>query len=309
MRRSFLIVPFALALVFAACGSDDGTEGDSPSTTADAADDHAAEHAESGDHDEHAADDPDADATDADHVDTGDMEGMDHGEPAVDDKGLGELVNGHHSDMVLADLSADEQAALDAQLAITREVAATYPTVADATAAGYRRAGPYSPGLGTHYTLQNGKGLNVDGIVDDTDLREPLSIIYTGSDPDDEIAGFMYYSFAAEEPVGFVGTNDFWHYHTNVCIKAAADGGIDSPFGADAEVTEAQCAEVGGSLMQQTQWMVHVWTVPGWEVSDEDGGTFAEVNPGLACPDGTYYRLPVDDWAEHPLNVCKSEAA
>lgn len=59
-------------------------------------------------------------------------------------------------------------------------------------------------------------------------------------------------------------------------------------------------------LLARTQWMTHVWTVPGYEVGDEDGGTFAEVNPALRCPDGTYYMLPVEEWASHPRNVCRS---
>jgi hypothetical protein len=49
--------------------------------------------------------------------------------------------------------------------------------------------------------------------------------------------------------------------------------------------------------------MVHVWSVPGWESSQ---GLFGEVNPALACPDGTYYQRPPREWAAHPLNSCKS---
>jgi hypothetical protein len=295
MRNRWLLVVTSALLVFAACGNG-GDEADSPATNAPAA--------EGGDSDRPATD-GDHHAGNMDH----DMEGMDHGEGAeVDDKGLSALVNGHHAAMELTELDDATQGELDAQLAITREVAATYATVADATAAGYRRAGPFSPGLGTHFVLQNGQGLNPDGIMDETDLRSPLAIIYTGHDPDDEIVGFMYYS-VKEEPEGFAGPNDYWHYHTAVCLKAGEDGGLDAPYGADADVTEEQCARVGGSLMPLTQYMVHVWTVPGYEVSDEDGGVFAEVNPLLSCPDGTYYQLPIDDWPDHPLNVCQSEAA
>ena len=59
--------------------------------------------------------------------------------------------------------------------------------------------------------------------------------------------------------------------------------------------------------MDQTQYMVHAWTVPGWEVSDAHGGVFAEVNPKLKCGDGTYYVMPETEWVNHPLNFCKSE--
>ena len=103
-------------------------------------------------------------------------------------------------------LDPETQAEHDRQIAITREVAAQYPTVASAEAAGYRKAGPYSPGLGSHYTKTGGNELNADGIVDDEDLRHPLSIIYDGNEPDSPVAGFMYYSISSVEPAGFAGS-------------------------------------------------------------------------------------------------------
>ena len=55
--------------------------------------------------------------------------------------------------------------------------------------------------------------------------------------------------------------------------------------------------------MKQTQWMVHVWSVPGWESRQ---GLFGEVNPALMCPDATYYQYKPEQWSKHPLNACKS---
>jgi hypothetical protein len=43
--------------------------------------------------------------------------------------------------------------------------------------------------------------------------------------------------------------------------------------------------------MKQTQWMLHVWSVPGYRSAD---GVFAETNRRLDCPDGTFYELPPD---------------
>ena len=74
---------------------------------------------------------------------------------------------------------------------------------------------------------------NVDGVVEGDDLTNPLSILYDGTGPNAKIAGFMYYSFSQKQPSGFVGDNDFWHYHTNVCSVYNADGSTDAPFGAD----------------------------------------------------------------------------
>lgn len=223
---------------------------------------------------------------------------------AVDDKGLAALSNGHH-DHIGAEEPLDRATRIELarQIAVTQEVARQYSTVAAAMAAGYRRAGPYSPGLGAHFTRPTEPALNADGVMDDEDLRSPLGLIYAGTDPDAPMAGFMYYSMSATKPVGFAGANDHWHFHTNTCIQGAADGGIDAPFGADRDVTDAQCARAGGTLLHQTQWMVHVWSVPGWESQQ---GLFGEVNPGLACPDGTYHQIPVDQFPDHPMSTCVS---
>jgi hypothetical protein len=304
MRARAMAAAFAAVLVFAACGGDDENDPAEEAPTTEAVADPtttAMDHSDGEmDHDEHGEDgheggDDQADASAADV-----------------ESGFADLVNGHHEAIELEPLDAATQAELDAQLAITREVAAMYPTVADAEAAGYRRAGPFSPGLGTHYAITSGPnlgaGLNPDGVMDEEDLRHPLSIIYTGSDPDSEIAGFMYYSMSTE-PEGFAGDNDYWHYHTNTCIKRAADGGIDAPFGADAEVTVELCEQAGGTLLEQTQTMVHVWTIDGYEVADEDGGVFGEVNRNLACDDGTYHILEMEEWIDYPLNVCQNNPA
>jgi hypothetical protein len=226
---------------------------------------------------------------------------------AVDDKGLSLLTNGHHHEIQNVKLDPATQEILDEQLDVTRDVARKYPTVADAEAAGYRRAGPYSPGLGAHYIAYGGDQFNADGIVDDNDLAHPLAIIYDGTDPDSEVAGFMYYSMSEAEPQGFVGPNDTWHYHENICIKMDASRQIEAPLGADREVTNDQCAAVGGSLLPVTQWMVHVWSVPGYD--NVDGGVFAEVNPALDCADGTYYQLPIEEWAANPLDVCRAQVS
>jgi hypothetical protein len=225
---------------------------------------------------------------------------------AADDRGLSLLTNGHHHEIRELPMSPATTAELKRQLGITQEVAAQYPTVADAEAAGYRRAGPYSPGLGAHYTITNAAALNFDGVVDDEDLRNPLAIIYDGTDPTSEVAGFMYYATTDAEPQGFAGDNDVWHYHENTCIKMS-NGEIDAPFGADLPVTDDMCSQVGGFMIDSTQYMVHVWSVPGW--NNVDGGVFAEVNPALACDDGTYWRVPQNEWPNNLLNVCEAGAA
>jgi hypothetical protein len=221
--------------------------------------------------------------------------GHDHGDGAApaDDKGWSQLSNGHdHGSAELVDLDDATQAQLDEQLAVTEQLVASYPTVADAEAAGWRRTGPFTPGLGTHYVNFGGMRM-VTGTVDREELLTPV-LIYDGYAPDSPLAGFMYLSVGSQTPPeGFAGPNDHWHYHENVCLIRRADGGLDTPFGADeTEVNESMCTELGGHWQAVVQNMVHVWTVPGYEHPDN---VFGDLNPTITCPDGTYHRLEWKD--------------
>jgi hypothetical protein len=220
--------------------------------------------------------------------------GHGHGTTAsADDLGFSELSNGHQHDEGVEPLTPAETAELAGQLAVTAELVQKYPTVADAEAAGWTRSGPFSPGLGTHYGPPT-YHLNADGAMDSReDLLSPM-LVFDGLGPDAPLAGFMYLVYGSEtEPGGFAGPNDHWHYHESVCIVVGADGEIDTPFGADLEgVTEQMCTDVGGSFIENTGYMVHVWSVPGYESPD---GMFTELNPRITCPDGTYHRIPVEE--------------
>jgi hypothetical protein len=129
-------------------------------------------------------------------------------------------------------------------------------------------------------------------------------LVFDGVGPDAPLAGFMYLSYGTEgEPAGFAGPNDHWHYHESVCIVVRADGTIDTPFGADLPgVTEEMCADEGGAFMPVTVYMVHVWNVPGYESPD---GMFTELNPRITCPDGSYYRIPLEDLGTKD-SVCRN---
>ena len=225
---------------------------------------------------------------------------------AADDKGLSLLSNGHHHMIGTVEhaLTPAERAALSAQISATIEVARKYPTVTEALAAGYQQVGPYMPGIGAHYIKLGGNALNPDGVMDAADLAEPLAVIYDGTDPTSVVAGFMYYSMSKKEPAGFAGANDVWHYHEDLCLKYTPTG-IETPYGLDNSATKKECAAAGATLLKQSQWMVHVWSVPGWESRQ---GLFGEVNPALMCPDGTYYQYAKKGWLTHPKNACKSAA-
>lgn len=237
-----------------------------------------------------------------DHAGGGDH----HGEMASSGDGFDLITNGHaehHTEPVVLD--AATQAELDAQLDVTRAVAARWPTVQHAIDDDYFRAGPYVPGIGAHFLKFGEPQFNADGVMAQADLENPMALIFTGNDPGDELAGYMYYSMATEAPEGFAGPNDSWHYHEQLCMVRDANG-IDFPFGPDKAATEPQCDSAGGQIIEQSQWMVHVWSVPGWD--DVDGGVFAEVHPGLDCSDGTYFQIPPEEWIGR-RNVCRSAVA
>jgi hypothetical protein len=235
--------------------------------------------------------------------------GHTHGVPAgADDKGFSLLHNGQHEHTTMIHkLDDPTKAELARQLAITTEIARRIPTVAAARAAGYNRVGPYFPGIGAHFMREYAPLTTIpDGIVDDVDLNNPFMLIFNGTSPASRIAGFMYYSTSPVEPAGFVGRNDTWHYHEDICFKYSAKG-IDIPYGLDKSATAAQCAALGGTILPRTGYMLHVWSVPGFTMTNNYGGVFGEANPKLSCADGTYYMLPLDEWAAHPLNICKAQ--
>jgi hypothetical protein len=226
-----------------------------------------------------------------------------HGAEPADDLGFAELSNGHqHEHTTDEPLTADERVQLARQLAATSELTERYPTLGDAQAAGWRQAGPFAPGLGTHFSGPDFR-MNPDGDMDPEDLQVPM-LVFDGLDADAPLAGFMYMAYGTEgEPEGFAGPNDHWHFHERVCIVRGADGSITTPLGADVEdVTAEMCEDVGGTFVEFTGYMVHVWNVPGYESPD---GMFTELNRKITCPDGTYHRIPNDEIGDRDT-VCRN---
>ncbi len=168
-------------------------------------------------------------------------------------------------------------------------IAKRVPTVAAAAEFEYKRGGPFSPGLGTHYAGGTITGLPTPpGGSEYNWLKEPV-LVFDGVGDSAPLAGFMYYVGGSEDPEGFAGPNDHWHHHTQVCIDFNAEGSIDTPLGADdPNITEEMCTQAGGTMLQTTGNMVHVGSVPGYE---SPNGIFTELNPAVTCEDGTYYRI------------------
>jgi hypothetical protein len=216
--------------------------------------------------------------------------------PDGDDKGWSQVENGLQHNMTpevpLVLLPPDTRRELLRQLSLTLDVTKRFPTVKDAEAAGYRRAGPFLPGLGTHYV---GGRTNRTGTLTDADISQPSTIVYDGTAPDSPIAGFMYVSVSmggagAAQPEGFAGPNDHWHYHVGICLTPGSNGVLEA-LGFDGSITEADCRAKGGNYMAVTQHLLHVWTVPGYS---NPLGVFGHANPALRCADGTYHTDKTD---------------
>jgi hypothetical protein len=231
----------------------------------------------------------------------------------VDDKGLALLSNGemaHHHYAPDQPLDANTRAALVHQLALTRLVADRFPTLGDAKAAGSTPAGGFNPGLGIHMSLPK-TGLpdvpppdpsaqTIPGTLTDDQVLRPSNLLYAGSSDDAKLAGFMYYSFSPTEPEGFAGPNDHWHTHGALCVTMA--GGKIGVLHPD-KPTKKACTAEGGIFVARTNWMVHVWTVPGYE---SNRGVFSDVNPSITCPDGTYYQVTLKQAEKYQVNKCRS---
>jgi hypothetical protein len=180
-------------------------------------------------------------------------------------------------------LGPTDQAALTGQLAQSYQAAMRYPTVASAKAAGMILAGGMAPGVGAHYQLISAagfKGINPDGTIN---ALYPASWIYASVADNAPVVGVMYESLNDTAPSGFVGPNDHWHRHSDVCVKFSG-GKIAVPFAADQDITPKECADVQGDFMKKTVWMVHAWVVPGWESPQ---GVFSHDNLHVYCPGNT----------------------
>jgi len=180
-------------------------------------------------------------------------------------------------------LTPAQRQALAVQLVAARAAATQYPTVADATKAGFILAGEFTPGAGAHYVSISASASSYLNHTTAVDPAHPLSLIYQGTAPTSHVVGLMYGSFTADAPEGFAGPNDHWHRHTNLCITFDR-GKIGIPFPPDSDVKMSACDALHGQFMRQTLWMVHAWVVPGWESPQ---GVFSHANVDLHCADGT----------------------
>jgi hypothetical protein len=200
---------------------------------------------------------------------TGDTPCEKAGPPASEGQVLDGEGHFHRGPLPQVALTEAQHMQLQAQQLQARAVVAKYPTVAQATAAGYRESTVYVPCIGAHYT-------NV-GLAGAFNPAAPSELLYDGTRPNSHIIGLSYLVWhPGGAPTGFAGTNDHWHQHTfngGLCI---AKGGM--VIGAESD-SPAACAKKGGRKIALTDiWMLHDWAAPGFDCS---WGVFASECPEL----------------------------
>lgn len=157
---------------------------------------------------------------------------------------------------------------LDTEITLARDTALTYPTAADAKAAGYRQVTTYIPGIASHW-------MNF-GYVDDTfEIAKPEMILYDGDGEDAHVVGLSYFLLHGStfQPTqGFAGENDSFHRHDGLCIQ-------DAKVALGSGSTEEECTALGGFKLNGVfGWMNHAWVVPGCE---SPWGVFSGASPTL----------------------------
>jgi hypothetical protein len=203
------------------------------------------------------------------------------GTSACEQSGYGNEGNaghGHRGPVPFTPLDAKSRVALAAQVQQSNAVAAKYPTPAAAEAAGWHRITPYVPCIAAHYL----KSSLLDGTFDPAN---PEILLFDGTDPDSHLVGLSYLAFTDPDnpPEGFVGGNDPWHIHRQLCIGA---GGVVG----DENTTDEECEARGGRVVPLNNlWMMHMWNVAGW---DSRWGLFSSEHPDLGGSIGDINAAP-----------------
>ncbi|HET9442946.1 MAG TPA: hypothetical protein VFO65_06455 [Acidimicrobiales bacterium] len=193
------------------------------------------------------------------HDGAGDHRAADHDAGPAPAGGPGAGPGGHGHEPPIPVLDDAAAGRLDAQLASAREVAARYPTVAEAMAGGFAPATPYDTRIGSHYL----RFADVDAAFD---VGRPEMLLYDGDDPTSAVVGLSYYVVGSTPPEGFEGEADVWHRHVDTCLTP--EGPV---FAGDGY---RRCPASG-----RHGWMLHAWVVPGWESPE---GVFSAGNARLS---------------------------
>jgi hypothetical protein len=261
--RVWYLVALAAVTFAAACG---GATSDSKTATPKATDSSAPAPVTTTTAAEHdMADMEHADGDDHDMADMEHADGDDHGD------GTG---HSDELDIMYADLPADVKAEVD----VTKALVEQYPTAADATKAGWRKATISLNGIGAHY-LKGGP----TGFLEDYsfDAANPNVLLFDGEGPDAKIAGASFI-LTEPNPEGYAGDLDVFHYHYGVCFDMKTFlviAEVDGHEGSKISMTKEQCEAKGATAFPIADlYMIHVWVAPDYI---EDAPVFAHDHPKL----------------------------
>jgi hypothetical protein len=177
-----------------------------------------------------------------------------------------------HGSAAAGGSAAADGAELEAQWALAVAATPGLATPEQAAAAGYLKASPQVPGVGTHWIMWP--------LIDAPfDPARPSMLLFDetpGRSP--RLVGFSYWLRSPTAPAGFAGTDDQWHQHFGLCFTA--DGWMRS----ERVPTRERCQ--GLWLNGSDLWMLHAWVVPDLP---NRAGRFAGRNDSL-CP-GDFARV------------------
>ena len=155
----------------------------------------------------------------------------------------------------------EEWLVLGRQLAAAKAATARFQSIARARAAGYFQVTQFIPGLGLHLA-------NLHIRQDVFDPTHPQLLLYMPKRSGGYVLAGVGYMFVHQgvPPEGFVGGQDVWHFHTNLCFLP--DGSVTLAPG------RAACRTRSGVFQKQTAWLLHAWI---WRANPN--GVFTEANP------------------------------
>jgi hypothetical protein len=198
-------------------------------------------------------------STDLGHAPAGSVDGIADGVTGAEGQSFTGHVHGTPGAVTPA-----EAKILAQQLAAAKRATARYRDIAKAKADGYIQVTQFIPGLGLHMA-----NLGISNKV--FDPAKPQVLLYQPrANGSLQLVGVAY-SIAHtgpndEQPAGFAGNSDAWHFHRNLCFLPGGTVTITP--------TRADCRSRRGYFQAKTAWLLHAWI---WKTNPD--GVFTESNP------------------------------
>ena len=146
--------------------------------------------------------------------------------------------------------------------------------------------------------------MSPDGAMDEAALGWPMPHLRRGRRRTLALAGFMYLAYRQTEPDRVRRSQRPLALPHQRVRHDRPERRASTPRSAPTSRTSTRsCApSYGGKLIDNTGYMIHVWTVPGYESSN---GIFSDINPAITCPDGTYHHIHITELG-HKDTTCLS---